>query len=174
VLSVKKHPPAESVLSDESHNPLSMERFQSAQDEVQKDKKKALPESEVDVFWERAIKRMETPLASKLDRAKFKLTGNELRIILNGGDSVFADSIRKNLELIEKLFSEEIGTAVRIKIETIKEKRVSKKDLKEKVMGEPIIKEAIELFEGRIADVIPITEERKQNTEEEIKQNSNI
>jgi hypothetical protein len=29
-------------------------------------------------------------------------------------------------------------------------------------MGEPIIKEAIELFEGKIADVIPITEERKQ------------
>jgi predicted component of type VI protein secretion system len=41
-------------------------------------------------------------------------------------------------------------------------------------MGEPIIKEAIELFEGRITDVIPITEDRKQNTEDGIKQNSNL
>jgi hypothetical protein len=63
--------------------------------------------------------------------------------------------------LLEKIFSEEIGTTVRIKIETVKEKRVTKKDLKERVMGEPIIKEAIELFEGRITDVIPITEDRK-------------
>lgn len=159
---VKKHPPAEFVLPDESHNLQPTEHFQSAQDKVQGDKKKVSPESEVEVFWERAIKKMETPLASKLDRAQFKLTGDELKIILNGGDSVFADSIRKNLGLIEKIFSEEIGTPVKIKIETVKEKRVTKKDLKEKVMGEPIIKEAIELFEGKIADVIPITEERKQ------------
>jgi DNA polymerase-3 subunit gamma/tau len=159
---VKKHPPAEFVLPDESHNLKPTEHFQSAQDKVQGDKKKVPPESEVEVFWERAIKKMETPLASKLDRAQFKLTGDELKIILNGGDSVFADSIRKNLGLIEKIFSEEIGTAVKIKIETVKEKRVTKKDLKEKVMGEPIIKEAIELFDGKIADVIPITEERKQ------------
>jgi hypothetical protein len=64
--------------------------------------------------------------------------------------------------LIEKIFSEEIGTAVKVKIETIKEKRVTKKELKERVMGEPIIKEALELFEGRISDVIPVTKERKQ------------
>jgi DNA polymerase-3 subunit gamma/tau len=159
---VKKHPPAEFVLPDEPHNLQPTEHFQSAQDKVQGDKKTVSSESEVEVFWERAIKKMETPLASKLDRAQFKLTGDELKIILNGGDSVFADSIRKNLGLIEKIFSEEIGTAVKIKIETVKEKRVTKKDLKEKVMGEPIIKEAIELFDGKIADVIPITEERKQ------------
>jgi DNA polymerase-3 subunit gamma/tau len=104
---------------------------------------------------------METPLASKLARAQYKLTGEELKIILNGGDSVFADSIRNNLGLIEKIFSDEIKATVRVKIETAKEKRVTKKDLKEKVMGEPIIKEAIALFEGRIADIIPITEDRK-------------
>jgi DNA polymerase-3 subunit gamma/tau len=132
--------------------------------QVQGDRKKVSTEVKADDFWQRAIKKIDTPLASKLSRAEFKLTGDELKIILNGGDSLFADSIRKNFQMIEGIFSEEIGTKVKIKIETVKEKRIPKKDLKEKVMGEPIIKEALELFEGRIADVVPITEQRGQNT----------
>jgi DNA polymerase-3 subunit gamma/tau len=141
----------------------SEESLRQVQGNIQDDKKKVSPEPEPgeENFWERAIKKMETPLASKLARAQYKLTGEELKIILNGGDSVFADSIRNNLGLIEKIFSDEIKATVRVKIETAKEKRVTKKDLKEKVMGEPIIKEAIALFEGRIADIIPITEDRK-------------
>jgi DNA polymerase-3 subunit gamma/tau len=132
--------------------------------QVQGDRKKLSPEVVAEGFWERSIKKIDTPLASKLSRAEFKLSGDELKIILNGGDSLFADSIRNNLEVIEKIFSEEIGTKVKVTIETVKEKRITKKDLKEKVMGEPIIKEALELFEGRIADVIPVTEQRGQNT----------
>lgn len=112
-------------------------------------------------FWERAIKKMDAPLASKLSRAEFKLKDNELDIILNGGDSVFADSIRKNLRVLEKIFSEEIGSEIKVKIETLKEKKKSKKEFKEKIMGEPIIKEALELFEGKIVDVIPIEEDEK-------------
>ena len=172
-------PQADASTSGETLNPeasLSEESLRQVQGKIQEDDKKKVspePEAEEENFWERAIKKMETPLATKLALAQYKLTGEELQIILNGGNSVFADSIRKNLGLLEKIFLEEIGTTVRIKIETVKEKRVTKKDLKERVMGEPIIKEAIELFEGRITDVIPITEDRKQNTEEGIKQNSN-
>jgi DNA polymerase-3 subunit gamma/tau len=142
---------------------LSKESLGQAQENVQDDKRKVSPEPEAEEenFWERAIKKMETPLASKLARAQYKLTGEELKIILNGGDSVFADSIRNNLGLLEKIFSEEIRTAVKVKIETVKEKRVTKKDLKEKVMGEPIIKEALALFDGRITDIIPKTENSK-------------
>jgi len=158
--------PGPEILSPEE--PVKSETL----NQVQSDKKSAPPESGTEGIWEKAIKKLDTPLASKLSRAEFKLTGNELKIILNGGDSVFADSIKKNLGLIEKTFSEEIGTVVKIKMETVKEKRITKKDLKEKIMGEPIIKEAIELFEGRIADVIPITEDRKKNTGEGIKQNA--
>jgi hypothetical protein len=139
----------------------SLREAQGIQDEVQSDEKK-VSGVEPEGLWGRAIKKLDAPLASKLSRAEFRLAGDELKVVLNGGDSVFADSIRKNLRLIEKIFSEEIGTAIKVKIETIKEKRVTKKELKERVMGEPIIKEALELFEGRIADVIPITKERKQ------------
>jgi hypothetical protein len=150
-------PDLEASLSGES-----LRQAQESQDGVQSDIKKVSSEVESEGLRERAIKKLDAPLASKLSRAEFRLTGDELKVVLNGGDSVFADSIKKNLRLIEKIFSEEIGTAIKVKIETIKEKRVTKKDLKERVMGEPIIKEALELFEGRIADVIPITEERKQ------------
>jgi len=139
----------------------SLQQAQGIQGEVQSDKEK-VSGVESEGLWGRAIKKLDAPLASKLSRAEFRLTGDELKVVLNGGDSVFADSIRKNLRLIEKIFSEEIGTAIKVKIETIKEKRVTKKELKERVMGEPIIKEALELFEGRISDVIPITKEGKQ------------
>jgi DNA polymerase-3 subunit gamma/tau len=142
----------------------SNETLNLIQGKVQGDRKKVSAEVEAEGFWEKAVKKMDTPLASKLSRAEFKLSGDELKIILNGGDSLFADSIGQNLEVIEKIFSEEIGTKVKVTIETVKEKRITKKDLREKVMGEPVIKEALELFEGRIADVIPITEQRGQNT----------
>jgi DNA polymerase-3 subunit gamma/tau len=113
-----------------------------------------------DIF-DRAIKKMDAPLASKLSKAEFKLTGDELTIILNGGDSVFASSIENNAASIRQLFSEELGTEVRIKIEVGKKETIRKKDLKKKIMEEPIIKEALELFEGKVVDVIPITKDRK-------------
>jgi DNA polymerase-3 subunit gamma/tau len=113
-----------------------------------------------DEIWDRAIKRMDPPLASKLSKAKFKLTGNKLILTLNGGDSVFADSIKKNIKLIEQIFTEELGNKINIEVETAKKKVIRKKDLKEEVMADPAIKEILELFEGRIVDVRPITGDR--------------
>ena len=112
-------------------------------------------------FWERAIARMEPPLASKLSKADFSVSGDKLVLTLTGGYSVFADSIKKNKALIEKVFSEELGNNVFLEIQLAKKKVVRKKDLKEKVLADPLIKEVLELFDGRIVDVIPITEERK-------------
>ncbi len=168
-LKAKQHvchadsPQADVSASDETPK-LDASLCEESLRQVQDDKKGVPPELEAENFWEKAIKRMDTPLASKLSRAEFKLDGDDLMIILNGGDSLFADSLVKNLEMIERIFSEEIGKEIKVKIETKKEKRISKKDLKEKVMAEPIIKEAIELFEGRIADIIPKTKNRIQDT----------
>jgi DNA polymerase-3 subunit gamma/tau len=116
---------------------------------------------EPDEIWEHAIKKMDAPLASKLSRAKFTLAGDELTVILNGTDSLFVDSIEKNMEAIKQIFSEELGTNITLKIKTVKEHMITKKDLKEKILEEPIIKEALELFDGRIADVTPKTEDRE-------------
>jgi DNA polymerase-3 subunit gamma/tau len=114
-----------------------------------------------DEIFDRAIKKMEPPLASKLSKAKLRLIGNKLLITLNGGDSLFADSIKKNVRSIEQIFSEELGDTIKIEVETVKKKTIRKKDLKEKVMADPAIKEVLELFNGRIVDVRPITEDEK-------------
>jgi DNA polymerase-3 subunit gamma/tau len=114
-----------------------------------------------DEILDRAIKKMDPPLASKISKAQFKLIRNKLILILNGGDSLFADSIKKDARLIEQIFSEELGNKIKIEIETAKKKAVRKKDLKEEVMADPAIKEVLELFNGRIVDVTPITENGK-------------
>jgi DNA polymerase-3 subunit gamma/tau len=111
-----------------------------------------------DEIIDRVIKKMAPPLASKISKATFKLVGDKLVLTLNGGDSLFADSIKKNTALIEQIFSEEVGSKIEIEVETAKKKTIRKKDLKEEVMAEPAIKEALELFEGRIVDVTLKTE----------------
>jgi len=118
-------------------------------------------EPETDDLWERAIKKMDAPLASKLTRAQFKRKGKELTIIFNGGDSLFADSIEKNMDTIKQVFSGELGTDIMITIQKVDEKIPGKKDLRKKVMEEPLVKEALELFEGRIVDITPIPEDRE-------------
>jgi len=52
--------------------------------------------------------------------------------------------------------SGEYGEKVRVKLVISQKKAPRKKDLKEKVMNEPVVKEALELFEGRVVDVTPI------------------
>lgn len=115
-------------------------------------------------MWEQAISKIASPLNSKLSKAQWKLEQDRLVLIFNGGDSLFADSVKKNTEMIEKIFSEVIGREIRLEVKTGKKKSIRKKDLKEKVMSDPEIKEVLELFEGRIVDVFPIEEQRRRET----------
>ena len=109
-----------------------------------------------DEIRERALRKMAHPLQSKLSNASFKLDGDTLILTLNGGDSVFSDSLRKNGELIAQIFSEELGNAINLEVVTAKKKVVRRKDLKEEVMADSAIQEVLELFDGRIVDVMPI------------------
>ncbi|MEW6586078.1 MAG: hypothetical protein AB1442_10775, partial [Nitrospirota bacterium] len=111
-------------------------------------------------IWERILKRMEPPLASKLAMADYTFTGDKLVLTLNGGDSVFADSIKKNSGVIGEIFTEELGGKVTVKVETVKRKTAREKDLKEKVLADPAIQEVLELFDGKIVDVTPSKEDR--------------
>jgi DNA polymerase-3 subunit gamma/tau len=109
-----------------------------------------------DDIRERALRKMAHPLQSKLSNASFKIDGDTLILTLNGGDSVFSDSLRKNGELIAQIFSEELGNTVNLEVVTAKKKVVRRKDLKEEVMADSAIQEVLELFDGRIVDVMPI------------------
>jgi DNA polymerase-3 subunit gamma/tau len=106
--------------------------------------------------WERTVARIDPPLASKIGHASAELREDTLFLTLDGGHAVFEDSIRKNLRDIEKLLGEEAGKRISITLSVLQKKGSRKKGLKEKVMEEPLIKEALELFEGRIVDISPI------------------
>jgi len=114
--------------------------------------------------WDRALGRIDPPLASKLSQAQYKFQDDKLVLIFNGGDSLFAESVKKNAEMIGKILSKELGKGITIEVETTKKRPVRKKDLKEKVKADPAIKEVLELFEGRIVDVFPINEQKRQET----------
>jgi DNA polymerase III subunit gamma/tau len=112
-------------------------------------------------IWDRALKRMATPLASKLFKAEHQLTGEMLVLTLNGGDSVFADSIKKQSKNIAEIFSEELGSSIHVEVVTVKKKTVRKRDLKHEIMSDPEIKAVLELFDGRVVDVIPGVDEKE-------------
>jgi DNA polymerase III subunit gamma/tau len=111
-----------------------------------------------DIFaaWAKVLEKIDPPLASKISQAGVELKGNDLLLTLNGGHAVFEDAIKKGLKSLEALVSEEYGDKIRIKLAISHKKTQRKKDLKEKVMNEPVVKEALELFEGRIVDITPI------------------
>ncbi len=116
----------------------------------------AVPEKGAAGAWDRTIARLEPPLSSQFAQAGVELRGNELFLTLNGGHAaLFGDSIKNNLDAIGKIVSEEYGGDISVRFAVSQKKTVRKKDLKQKIMDEPLIKEALELFEGRIVDISP-------------------
>ncbi len=117
--------------------------------------------ADISSVWEKVLKRIDPPLASKIAQADISLQGGELFMVLNGGQAVFEDAIRKNLTVLEKELSQEIGSPITIILQLLHKKKMRKKDLKKKISKEPVIREALELFEGRIIDIIPLDQSKK-------------
>jgi DNA polymerase-3 subunit gamma/tau len=155
--AVEAGPPAEDIAEGITY---AVQPAETVEEEF-----KSTPSAEKEItseMWERVVAKMDPPLASKMSREDFKISGNTLALTLNGGYSVFADSIKKNKRLIEKIFSEELHHNVLLEIKVVKKKIIQKKELREKAMADPVIKEVLELFDGRIVDVIPIITEGKE------------
>jgi len=112
--------------------------------------------ADISSAWAKTLEKIDAPLASKISQATIELKENELLLTLNGGHAVFEDAIKKNIKSLENIVSGEYGSSLRIKLATSQKKSPRKKDLKEKVLNEPVVKEALELFEGRIVDVAPL------------------
>jgi DNA polymerase-3 subunit gamma/tau len=109
-------------------------------------------------LWDSVIRKIEKinhPLASKLAGAAAGIDGGTLTITFNGGTSIHVDSVKKNQQVIEQIASEIAERKMSLKIETIKRRVAGKKELKEKVLSEPIVKEALALFDGRIVHIRP-------------------
>lgn len=111
---------------------------------------------EGDNFRRALLQKLETvnhPLACKLSDSEVKIESDNVLVVFNGGSAIHVDSVKKNLETVEKVASDILGRKVSVKIDIVKKKIPRKKELKEKILSEPVIKEAIELFDGMIVDV---------------------
>jgi DNA polymerase III subunit gamma/tau len=120
-----------------------------------------IPELSVQETWGRVIKRLEnenTPLSSKILQGSVIMSDKDITIQFNGGMSVLAESVKENVPLIQKHILEISGKNIHITVATKEVKPISQKDLKDKALKNPIVKEALDLFEGRIADIYPIND----------------
>lgn len=93
-------------------------------------------------------------ITSKLSQAMPLLKENVLTLAFNSNEAeLFAEPIRKNSHLIEQIASDILRASVKLKIDILTKKIIRKKDLNDKVLTDPAVKEVIELFDGRIIDV---------------------
>lgn len=114
--------------------------------------------SSVPSIWRTVMKKIDDinhPLFSKLQEGDISFNDSEIRIRFNGGLSVHAQSVKENLPLIKNLIKETASKDIPIIIEEVTSGSVSKKDIIEEAKNNPIVKEAIELFEARIVNIIP-------------------
>ncbi len=114
--------------------------------------------------WDAVIKRVDTvnhPLASKLREGDITFGPNTVKIVFSGGCAIHSESVGENLPVIKKMLDELSGMSIAISIETTPSTTVTKKDLKERALRDPVVQDALKLFEGRIVDVLPIKNETK-------------
>lgn len=119
---------------------------------------KVIDTSSVPSIWSTVMKKIDDinhPLFSKLQEGDISFNDSEIKIRFNGGLSVHAQSVKENLPFIKNLIKETASKDIPIIIEEVTSCSVSKKDIVEDAKNNPIVKEAIELFEARIVDIIP-------------------
>lgn len=110
-------------------------------------------------IWHGLIKNLDSKdhlLAFKLAEAKIvNLTATEFIIGFNGGMSVLADSIRNNSQLIEKELNGLTGNKLRLKVMSLaaEETKDNSNDLKKKILSEPLVQNAMRLFNSAIVEV---------------------
>ncbi len=110
-------------------------------------------------IWNAVLEKIDEtnhPLCSKLKEGKVSFSNNEIVLTFNGGLFIHAESVKENMPVIKKIIRELTGKDIALRVETVKVKSLSKKELKEKALQNPIIQDAIELFDARIVDVIPV------------------
>lgn len=108
-----------------------------------------------EALFKSIIEEIKDPrVSSKLSKARPELRDETLVLTFSGsGAEMCAEPFRNDTRLIEEAASSLRKAATRVVIKVEPSKTPRKKDLKDKVMSEPVVKEALELFEGRVVDV---------------------
>ncbi len=111
-------------------------------------------------IWGRAVEKIDIvspSLASKIKECQVTFINDRILLTFKDGHSIHAESVKNSIELINKVISEIAPNRnISIDIVTSQTKPIDKKELKEKALSNPLIQEALKLFDGRILDVIPI------------------
>ena len=109
--------------------------------------------------WKKLVDRIDVEdhlLACKMAEAKaVKLTETELSIGFNGGMSILADSIEKNMPVIKPVLHELSGQKLNLKILALP-KIESGKDMsetKEEIFADPLVKNAMKTFGAALLNV---------------------
>jgi DNA polymerase-3 subunit gamma/tau len=114
--------------------------------------------------WDAVIGKIgqtDHPLACKLAVAEIRVEGDTLFITFNGGDSIHAGAVKKHIVAIEKAATEIMEREVHVKVETVKKRTQRRKEIREEILADPLVKEAVDLFGGRIVEIRPIESHEK-------------
>jgi DNA polymerase-3 subunit gamma/tau len=118
-------------------------------------------------LWRKLLEHLDSEdnlLACKLTEAKLiSLTATELTIGFNGGMAVLADSIRKNTTVIESILKKLSGHKIKLKTDSLPGED-TKRDInkiKKEVFAEPIIQDAMRIFNGSLVNVKPLKNNEK-------------
>jgi DNA polymerase-3 subunit gamma/tau len=123
----------------------------------------ALPEKEE--LWQKLLDNLDAEdhlLSCKLTSAKLlNLTESELSIGFNGGMSVLADSIKSKDSVIRQILKKLSGHDLQMKIRSLPNDKAKKdiKKIKEEVYTEPIVKDAMRIFNSSVLKVKPLEDE---------------
>jgi DNA polymerase-3 subunit gamma/tau len=107
-------------------------------------------------IWQSALNNIDNAnhsLSALLKDSKSIFSDNKITIVC--GSDFHSEGVKENLMIIKDAVRSVSGKNIEIVIETAKAPALTKKELKEQALENPIVKEALELFEGRIVDVIP-------------------
>jgi DNA polymerase-3 subunit gamma/tau len=152
--------PDEEKIQDGPEKAFAADPLEDAEDDITSEEIPSVPEivtsGDLSSAWAKALDKIGAPLASKISQASVEFKDDGILLTLDGGHAVFEDAIKSSLKSLENIVSAEYGNKVRIKLVTSQKKTPRKKDLKEKAMNEPVVREALELFEGRVVDVTQI------------------
>ncbi len=106
------------------------------------------------------VDNLEDPVSSRLSKAtKAELDGDTLSLTFGNSDAaICAKPFKDDPSDVEKLASELRGVPTKLEIH-INKKKSAGRDIKQKAMSEPVVKEALDLFEGRVVNVKQIEDD---------------
>jgi DNA polymerase-3 subunit gamma/tau len=155
----------DSEFKDVDSKPSSQQSVQpekKTEERIQADEDTKATSQDMDAIWKRLLDKIDFEdhlLACKLSEAEvISLNSRELAIGFNGGMSVLAASIEKGFPVINPILKQISGHNLKLKILSLPKIKSKKniKEMKEEVFSEPVVKDAMKLFNSSLIKIKPL------------------